>query len=100
MANHQVPRKAKRIERHHGIDARGNVVALTVYRHVRQGHTLPMFYVVGYREASRKIVASSRVTREFTGPDAEQAMRAEVDAGAKMLEATREAYARKVTVSS
>jgi hypothetical protein len=97
MANHQIPRKAHRVEQHHGIDANGNVVTLSVYRHVRQGHTMPMFFVVQYREAGRRIDLSTRVTREFSGPQAEQKMREAVAPAAEMLAASREAASRRLT---
>jgi hypothetical protein len=70
MANHQIPLTAKRVEQVFGIDADGNVVVCSVYRHTRQGHELPMFYIVQYREQARHIDRSTRVTRELTGPSA------------------------------
>ena len=76
MANHQIPRTAERIERIHGVDPDGNVVTCSVYMHTRAGHVHPMFYVVQYRELSRRIDRSSRWTREFSGPRA----RANLDA--------------------
>jgi hypothetical protein len=70
MANHEIPRTATRIERLFGVDAEGNVVVCSVYQHTRQGHTLPMYFVVQYRERNRRIDRSSRVTAQFSGPDA------------------------------
>lgn len=70
MANHQVPRRARRIEQIHGVDADGNVITCAVFKHTRQGHARPMFYIVQYRERNRRIDRPSRVTREFTGPAA------------------------------
>jgi hypothetical protein len=78
MANHEVPRTAKRIERIHGIDADGNVVTVSVYQHTRQGHSRPMFYVVQYREHDRRIVRASRWTNQFSGPDARARLEADL----------------------
>lgn len=90
MANHQIPKAAERIERHHGLDADDNVVTLSVYRHTREGHALPMFYVVQYREVNRRIDPATRWTREFSGPRAEQAMRRDLASALEMLAGSRE----------
>src|SRR5260370_40624022 len=89
MANHEIPRTAERIERMHGIDANGDVVTLSVYRHTRAGHARPMFYVVQYREHNRQIVRSARVTREFTGPDAAARLEAAISPSRRMLADSR-----------
>jgi hypothetical protein len=89
MANHQVPRKAHRIEQVHGIDADGNVVTAVVFRHVREGHTVPMFYVVQYRERNRRIESASRVTREFFGPQAAARTEEAMTEVRELLEASR-----------
>jgi hypothetical protein len=93
MANHKVPLKAERIERYHGIDADGNVVTLSVYKHVREGHTRPMFFLVQYREVNRKIDRGSRWTREYSGPEAEATMRRDLAPAVEMLAESREAAA-------
>lgn len=71
MANHQIPRTAERIEELTGRADNGATVKCSVYKHTRQGHTHPMFYVVQYLlQGNGRIDRSTRVTREFTGPDA------------------------------
>jgi hypothetical protein len=94
MANHQVPRKARRTEQAHGIDADGNVVTAAVFRHYREGHDLPMFFVVQYRERNRRIDPGSRVTREFSGPSAEGAMNASMTEVRALLADSRVRAAR------
>jgi len=89
MANHQVPRKAHRIEQVHGIDADGNVVTAVVFRHVREGHVRPMFYVVQYRERNRRIESATRVTREFSGSLAEVRKEEAMAEVRRLLEASR-----------
>ena len=90
MANHEIPRTAHVIERIHGVDADGNVVTLAVYRHTRQGHARPMFYVVQYREVSRRIDRGSRVTREFSGPGAAARLEQALGESRELLAESRE----------
>ena len=78
MANHEIPRTADRIETLFGIDADGNVVRCVIFQHKRPGHVHPMFYVVQYREISRRIDRSSRSTRQFTGPNARRNLDADL----------------------
>ncbi len=70
MANHQIPRRARRAEQLFGIDADGNVVVCAVFEHTRQGHALPMYFIVQYRERDRRIDPGTRITRELSGPGA------------------------------
>jgi hypothetical protein len=99
MANHRIPRTALAVERIHGIDADGNVVTLAAYRHTRAGHADPMFYVVQYREVSRRIDRGSRVTREFTGPDAAARLEDALTESRDLLAESRERAAASLTVA-
>jgi hypothetical protein len=90
MANHEIPKSAEHIERHHGIDADGNVVTLSAYRHTREGHTRPMFYLVQYREVNRRIDRDTRWTREYSGTGAEDRMRHDLAPAIRMLAESRE----------
>jgi hypothetical protein len=76
MADQQIPRKATRITRAYGIDDDGHVIVLSVYQHTPKGDTLPMYYLVQYREVNRRIQRGSRYTRQYSGPRA----RARLDA--------------------
>ena len=67
MANHRVPGNSDRIEQVHGVNDDGDVVTVAVFRHVRRGHSAPEFYVVGYREAGRRIDRGTRWTRQYSG---------------------------------
>lgn len=69
MANHRIPRRATRqVEELTCYTDDGRIFRLRVYRHVRQGHTLPEFYVVQYLlNAAGGIDRSTRVTRQFGG---------------------------------
>jgi hypothetical protein len=95
MANHQIPRRAQRIERVHGVDADGQVITLSVYRHVRAGHAAPEFYVVQYREQDRRIDRASRVTRQYSGPRAEARLEAELTEVRELLAESRARAARR-----
>lgn len=98
MANHEIPRTAKRIERIHGIDADGNVVTCSVYQHRRAGHQYPMFFVVQYREINRRIDRASRVTNQLSGPRAQYRLDTEMAAARRMFAESRErAASRKAT---
>jgi hypothetical protein len=95
MANHQIPRTAQRTECLYGIDASGDVVVCSVYRHTRAGHSFPMFYVVQYREQHRRIDRGTRVTREFSGPDARVRLDAALAGVRTMLAASRARASRQ-----
>lgn len=89
MANHQIPRKARITEELTGRAAGGRTVKVRVYRHVREGHVHPMFYVLQYalRDDGR-IDRSTRVTREFTGPAAGDRLEAEMKEVRELLAAS------------
>ena len=70
MANHEIPRTAERVETLFGVDADGNVIRCVIFTHTRAGHQHPMFYVLQYREAARRIDRDTRVTQQFSGPAA------------------------------
>lgn len=90
MANHQISRSAERVETLFGIDGDGEVVRLVVFKHRRAGHEHPMFYVLQYRELSRRIDRASRSTAQFTGPDAEARLDAELAVSRPLFAETRE----------
>ena len=94
MANHEIPRRAVRIERMHGIAADGSVVTCSVYEHTRAGHTRPVFFVVQYREVRRRIDRGSRVTREFSGAGARVSLEAALGETRRLLAESREQAAR------
>lgn len=85
MANHEIPRTADLIETLFGVADDGNPVVCKIFQHTRAGHSRPMFYVLQYRELNRRIDRSSRVTREFTGPNAGQRLKTEIAAARLML---------------
>lgn len=89
MANHQIPRRARRIEQIHGIDADGQVVTCAVYEHTRAGHSFPMFYTVQYREAGRRIDRPTRITNQLSGPGARQRLAAELAGTRQAMEDSR-----------
>jgi hypothetical protein len=89
MANHKIPAKATQTERLEGRAANGATVVLVVYRHVRAGDVLPMFYVVGYQtSADGRVVSATRETRQFTGADAAERLEAEMTPARAMLAAS------------
>jgi hypothetical protein len=97
MANHRIPRRnTQRVEEFHGIDAGGDVVTVAVFRHVREGHAEPEFYLVGYREAARRIDRASRVTQQFSGPRAAERLEAELAVSRALMADSRVAEAERV----
>jgi hypothetical protein len=89
MANHQIPRRAAKVEDLTGRDANGKTVKCIVYWHRRAGHTEPMFYVVQYRiSALGGIEPGSRVTQQFSGARAEDRKEAEMREVRELLAAS------------
>jgi hypothetical protein len=95
MANHEIPKTAKRTETLFGIDADGNVIRCNIYRHRRPGHQHDMFYVVQYREIARRIDRSTRWTNQFTGPAARTRLEAELAETRELFTASRIAAATR-----
>src|SRR6266851_1896809 len=89
MANHQIPKRARRIMDAFGIDADGHTIRCRVYTHTRQGHQHPMFYVVQYREADGRIDRNTRRTNQISGPNAQQRLDAEMDETLALFAASR-----------
>lgn len=96
MANHQVPRAAKRLEQLHGIDADGNVITCVVFRHLPRGHEHPIFYVVQYRERNRKIDPASRITLQFSGFRGWQRMEEQMKPAREQLASSRVKEAARI----
>lgn len=79
MANHQIPRRARRIERIEGRAANGQPAVCSVYEHTRQGHSQPMFYVVQYLLTDDgRIDRPTRVTNQVSGAGARARLEAEL----------------------
>src|SRR5260221_11267744 len=89
MANHQIPKRARRIMDAFGIDADGHTIRCRVYTHTRQGHQQPMFYVVQYRETAGKIDRDTRRTIQISGRNAQQRLDAEMAETLALFAATR-----------
>jgi hypothetical protein len=96
MANHRIPEAAVLIERHHGIDVKGNVVTLSVYQHTRKDHPFTMFFIVQYRELNRRIDISTRHTRQYSGMYAWHRMDIDLRESREMLARSRERAARRM----
>lgn len=88
MGNDSIPRTATLTEDLFGIDADGNVIRTKVFRHRRAGHAHPMFWVLQYRELNRRIDRSTRRTRQFTGPDAQARLDADMAETRRLLAAS------------
>jgi hypothetical protein len=70
MANHNIPLTSDRIEAL-AVTAAGRTCRTHVYKHTRQGHTRPEFYIVQYAELPNgRIDRSTRWTRQFSGDSA------------------------------
>ena len=95
MANHQVPRTATRVEQVHGVDADGNVITAVVFSHTRAGHAHPVFYLVQYRERSRRIMAGSRVTEQFGGESGRARLDVELAETRRLLAESRVRASRR-----
>ena len=59
-----------------------------------------MFYVVQYREINRRIDRSSRVTRQFTGPNARARLSSELAAVRKVRLSSELAAVRQMLAKS
>jgi hypothetical protein len=98
VGNARVPRaNTREVERVHGIDDDRNVVTLVVFEHVRAGHAAPGFYVVQYRERSRRTDRAPRVTRQYSGPRAAERLEADMHTPRELLAESRAREAARVT---
>lgn len=92
MANHEIPRKAQRIEDLTGRADNGQVAKVRVYRHRRDGDLFPIFYVVHYllKDTGRgpQIDRSTRATEQFSGASGADRVEAEVAEIRKLLAAS------------
>jgi hypothetical protein len=89
MANHRIPRRRTTdVETLTCYADDGRIFRLRVYRHVREGHTRPEFYVVQYLlTAAGGVDRSTRVTSQFSGARAEARLQAAMTASRKMVAA-------------
>lgn len=96
MANHQIPRGARRIERIEGVAADGRRAVCSVYEHTRAGHAQPMFYVVQYLlTADGRIDRATRVTNQVSGRNAPRRLRTEMAATRRMFAQSTAAWQAK-----
>jgi hypothetical protein len=93
MANHDIPRRNTTvIEELHGFADDGRPAHCRVYRHVRQGHTQPEFYVLQWleRPGDGRMDRATRVTSQVSGARAEARLEAEMAEVRALFAASRE----------
>jgi hypothetical protein len=96
MANHRIPRRnTRQVEELTCYTDEHRVFRLRVYRHVRQGHDAPEFYVVQYLLDDRGGVdRSTRVTTQFSGARAETRLNGAMAASRTMVAAQIAAHGK------
>ena len=91
MANHTIPRRATTVIADlTALADDGRVVHLRAYRHVRQGHDRPEFYLLWFAERPDGTMdRSTRVTAQYSGKTAQRRLDTELAATRRMFAAAR-----------